>query len=81
MNKVRVAILAAMLCLIFVLSACNESNPVERIAYIKSPDGETIRVRVADYMTGSNTVKVKTADGTVYWTSWENVLIVRKELK
>ena len=82
MKKIRIAILVVMLCLIFVLSACNESNPVKGVAYIKNPDGEIIRVQVADYMSGANTIiKVKAVDGTIYVTSLENVLIVKKEIK
>ena len=82
MKKVRIAILAVVFCLIFLLAACGKSSSGSdaiRRAIIKSPDGKIIDIRIERYVTYSHIAQIKSIDGTIYTVSYDNVLLIEKK--
>lgn len=68
----------ALFC--FVFAGCNEKQVVYAATYnaatIKYPNGEVITVSVESYKPHENSVEIKTYDGTIYYTAWQNVILI-----
>lgn len=75
---IAIAAIITLACVIF--TGCNESEvnyfADYKTATIKYPNGEVITVSVESYKPHETSVEIKTYDGTIYYTSWQNVILI-----
>lgn len=86
MNKIRlnVCLLLVLLIMVVLLAGCNSNKTAYctdyfNYAIINTFNGETIEGNITSWNRGDDRVQITFSDGTVYYTHFSNVILIRGE--